>query len=58
MNGLRFKKENDWTKDNIDDELSENWIGKTIFIVDKQHSPDHAVIFCVLGGCTKAGART
>ena len=41
LSGLRFKKENDWTKDNIDDELSENWTGTTIFIVDKQHSPDH-----------------
>ena len=40
LKGLRFKK-NDWTNDNIDDELSENWTGKTIFIVDKQHSPDH-----------------
>ena len=34
MSGLRFKKENNWTKDNIDDELS-------IFIVDTHHSPDH-----------------
>ena len=41
VSGLRFKKENDWTKDNIDDELSEGWTGKTIFIVDKHHSPDH-----------------
>ena len=39
LNSLRFKKENDWTKDNIDDELSENWTGQTIFIVDKQHCP-------------------
>ena len=41
VSGLRFKKENNWTKDNIDDELSEEWTGKTIFIVDKHHSPDH-----------------
>ena len=41
LSGLRFKNENNWTKDNIDDELSEEWTGKTIFIVDKQHSPDH-----------------
>ena len=41
VSGLRFKKENDWTKDNIADELSEGWTGKTIFIVDKHHSPDH-----------------
>ena len=39
--GLRFKKENDSTMDNIDDELNENWTGKTIFIVDRNHSPDH-----------------
>lgn len=30
LSGLRFKKENDWTKDNIDDGLSENWTGKII----------------------------
>ena len=41
LNGLSFKKENDWIKDNIDDELSENWTGKTVFIVDRLHSPDH-----------------
>ena len=41
MSGLSFKQESDWTRDNIDDELDENWTGKTIFIVDKQHSPDH-----------------
>ena len=39
--GLRFKRENDWTKDNIDDKLSEEWTGKTIFIVDKYQSSDH-----------------
>ena len=39
--GLRFKKEDDWTKDSVDDELSETWTGNTIFIVDKMHSPDH-----------------
>ena len=41
VSGLRFKQESDWTRDNVDDELNENWTGKTIFIVDKQHSPDH-----------------
>ena len=41
VSGLSFKKESDWTRDNIDDELDENWTGKTIFIVYKQHSPDH-----------------
>ena len=41
VSGLRFKKENDWIKDNIDDELSEMWTGNTIFISDKHHSPDH-----------------
>jgi hypothetical protein len=41
MSGLRFKKENDWTKDNLDDELCEMWTGNTIFIVDKLYSPDH-----------------
>ena len=41
VSGLRFKKDNDWTMDNIDDELNENWAGKTIFIVDRNHSPDH-----------------
>ena len=30
VSGLRFKKENDWTMDNINDELIENWTGKTI----------------------------
>jgi hypothetical protein len=41
VSGLRFKKESDWTKDNTDDEFNENWTGRTIFIVDKQHSSDH-----------------
>jgi hypothetical protein len=41
VTGLRFKKENDWTKDNVDDTLSEAWTGKTIFMVDKHHSSDH-----------------
>ena len=41
VSGLRFKKESGWARDNIDDELDENWTGKTIFILDKQHSPDH-----------------
>ena len=41
MSGLRFKKESDWTMDSTDDELNENWTGKTIFIVDRNHSPDH-----------------
>ena len=41
VSGLSFKKESDWTRDNIDDELNENWTGRTIFIVDKQHSSDH-----------------
>ena len=40
VSGLSFKKESDWTRDNIDDELDENWTGKTIFIVDKHHSSD------------------
>jgi hypothetical protein len=39
--GLRFKKESDWTRDNRDDEFDENWTGRTIFIVDKQHSSNH-----------------
>ena len=41
VSGLRFKKDNDWTMDNIDDELNDNWTGKTIFIVDRNHSPEH-----------------
>ena len=41
LSGMRFKKENDWTMDNPDDELNENWTGRTIFIVDRNHSPDH-----------------
>ena len=41
LSGLRFKKENDWTMDNVDDEVNDNWTGKTIFIVDRNHSPDH-----------------
>jgi hypothetical protein len=40
-NGLRFKKESDWTRDNEDDEFIESWTGRTIFIVDKRHSSDH-----------------
>ena len=39
--GLRVKRERDWTRDNVDDELNENRTGRTIFIVDRQHSPDH-----------------
>ena len=38
---MRFKKENDWTMDNPDDELNENWNGRNIFIVDRTHSTDH-----------------
>ncbi len=41
VSGLRIKEENDWTKDSIDDELSEMWTGNTIFIADQQHLPDH-----------------
>ena len=41
VSGLRFNKENDWTMDNIEDELNENCTGKTIFNVDKHYSPDH-----------------
>ena len=41
LSGTRFKKEHDWTKDSPDDELNENWTGRTIFIVDRTHSPDH-----------------
>ena len=41
LSGMRFKKENDWTMDNTDDELNENWTGRTIFIVDRSDSPDH-----------------
>ena len=32
--GVRFKKESDWTKDNPDDELNDNWTGRTVFFVD------------------------
>ena len=39
FSGLRFRKENNWTMDNTDDELNESWTGKTIFIVDRNHSP-------------------
>ena len=41
LSRMRFKKESDWTMDNPDDELNENWTGRTIFIVDRTHSPDH-----------------
>ena len=41
VSGMRFKKDNDWTMHNPDDELKENWTGRTIFIVDRNHSPDH-----------------
>ena len=41
LSGLRFKKESDWTSDSINGELSENWTGKTIFIFNNLHSPDH-----------------
>ena len=43
VSGLRFKREreSDCTKDNTDDDLDENWTGRTIFIVDKQHSSNH-----------------
>ena len=44
LSGMRFKKENDWTMDNTDDELNENWTGKTIFIVNRNHSPEHGQI--------------
>ena len=41
LSGMRFKKDNDWTMDNIDDKRNEKWTGRTIFIVDENHSPDH-----------------
>ena len=41
LSGFRFKRENDWTMDNTDDKLNENWTGRTIFIVDRNHSPDY-----------------
>ena len=41
LSGMRFKKDNDWTMDNTDDELNENWTGRTVFVVDRNHSPDH-----------------
>ena len=35
LSGLRFRRWNDWTMDNTDDdELNENWTGRTVFIVD------------------------
>ena len=34
LSGMRFKKENDLTMDRPDDELNENWTGRTIFITD------------------------
>jgi hypothetical protein len=41
VSGLRFRKESDWTRDSVDDDFNENWTGRTIIIVDKQHSSDH-----------------
>ena len=41
LSGVGFKKENDWTMDNPDDELNKMWTGRTIFIVDRIHSPEH-----------------
>ena len=41
LSGGRFKIENDWIVDNEDDELNDSWTGKTIFIVDRIHTPDH-----------------
>ena len=41
VSGLRFKKDNDLTMDNIDDELNDELTGNIIFIVDRNHSPDH-----------------
>ena len=29
LSRLMFKRENDWTMDSTDDELNENWTGKT-----------------------------
>ena len=31
VSGLSFKKESDWTRDNMDDEFEENWTGRTIY---------------------------
>ena len=41
ISGLRFKKESDLARDNIDNEFNETWTGRTIFVVDKYHSSDH-----------------
>ena len=41
LSELRFKRESDWTRDNVDDEFEESWTGRSMFIVDKQHSSDH-----------------
>ena len=41
LSGLGFKRENDWTMDNTDDELNESWTGRAVFIFDRNHSPDH-----------------
>ena len=35
------ERESDWTKDNTDDHVDEDWTGRTIFIVGKQHSSDN-----------------
>ena len=41
LSGLRYEKENDWTRESIDDELTEKRADKNDFTVDRQQSPDH-----------------